>query len=135
MNRNGLMVAAALAALCAMPAAPRAEMLAFLNYESMAEDSLDAIQLQAGPQARREGIAVMELDRASPDYGKIILDIPVPPDTMLHHIFYNKDQTKAYVTALGVPRVFNPSPVWSMTSVMTPPEVRFKTFRLPWPTT
>lgn len=103
MNRNRLMVAAALAALCATPAAARAEMLAFLNYESMAEDSLDALQLQAGPQARREGIAVMELDRDSPDYGKILLDIPVPPDTMLHHIFYNKDLTKAYVTALGVP--------------------------------
>ena len=103
MNRNRLMVAAALATLCATPAAARAEMLAFLNYESMAEDSLDALQLQAGPQARREGIAVMELDRASPDYGKILLDIPVPPDTMLHHIFYNQDLTKAYVTALGVP--------------------------------
>lgn len=103
MNRNGLMVAAALAALCAPPAAARAEMLAFLNYESMAEDSLDALQLQSGPEGRREGIAVMELDRDSPDYGKILLDIPVPPDTMLHHIFYNKDLTKAYVTALGVP--------------------------------
>lgn len=102
MNRNGLMVAGALAALCA-PAAAHAEMLAILNYESMAEDSLEALQLRSGPEARREGIAVMELDRASPDYGKIILDIPVPPDTMLHHIFYNKDLTKAYVTALGVP--------------------------------
>jgi len=102
MNRNGLMVVGALAALCA-PAAAHAEMLAILNYESMAEDSLEALQLRSGPEARREGIAVMELDRASPDYGKIILDIPVPPDTMLHHIFYNKDLTKAYVTALGVP--------------------------------
>ena len=103
MNRNGLLIAGALAALCAMPAAAHAEMLAILNYESMAEDSLDALQLQSGPEARREGIAVIELDRASPDYGKILLDIPVPPDTMLHHIFYNKDLTKAYVTALGVP--------------------------------
>lgn len=102
MNRNGLMVVGALAALCA-PAAAHAERLAILNYESMAEDSLEALQLRSGPEARREGIAVMELDRASPDYGKIILDIPVPPDTMLHHIFYNKDLTKAYVTALGVP--------------------------------
>jgi DNA-binding beta-propeller fold protein YncE len=27
--------------------------------------------------------------------------MPMPPDTVLHHIFYNKDLSKAYVTALG----------------------------------
>ena len=81
--------------------AARAEMLAILNYESKAEESLEALQLQNPPAGRREGIAIIELDRASPDYGKVLIDIPVSPDLVLHHIFYNRDLTKAYVTALG----------------------------------
>ncbi len=29
------------------------------------------------------------------------MDIPLPPDLVAHHIYYNRDQSKAYVTALG----------------------------------
>ncbi len=80
--------------------AASAEMLAIMNYESKADDSLESLQLQNAEENRREGIAIMELDPGSPDYGKVLADIPVSPDLVLHHIFYNNDLTKAYVTAL-----------------------------------
>jgi len=34
-------------------------------------------------------------------FGQIVADIPLPADLVAHHIFYNKDLSKAYVTALG----------------------------------
>ncbi|MEM7250387.1 MAG: YncE family protein [Pseudomonadota bacterium] len=81
--------------------ATRAELLAILNYESKAKDSLQSLNLQTAEAIRREGIAIIELDRSSPDYGKILADIPLDPELVTHHIFYNRDATKAYVTSLG----------------------------------
>lgn len=67
-----------------------AEMLALLNYES-----------KPGQPVRREGIAIMDIDPDSSDFGKILMEIPLPPDLVAHHIFFNRDRTKAYITALG----------------------------------
>jgi DNA-binding beta-propeller fold protein YncE len=67
-----------------------AELLALLNYES-----------KANQQTRREGIAIMDIDPDSPAFGNILMEIPLPPDLVAHHIFFNRDRTKAYVTALG----------------------------------
>ena len=80
------------------PVASLAEMLSILNYESKAEESLESLQIRG--DERREGIAILELDPESPDYGKILIDIPISPELVLHHIFYNQDASKAYVTAL-----------------------------------
>ena len=88
-----------LLALGAVPA--QAEMLAMLNYESAPEQTLKALKMSAGPGARREGIAIMDVDPKSANFGRILVDIPLPNDLIAHHIFYNKDATKAYVTALG----------------------------------
>jgi DNA-binding beta-propeller fold protein YncE len=80
----------------------RAEMLAMLNYESKPKQSLKALKLSVGPlRDRAEGIAIMDADPASENFGKILYDIPLPPDLVAHHIFYNKDLSKAYITALG----------------------------------
>ena len=67
-----------------------AELLALLNYES-----------KPNQPVRREGIAIMEIDPESGDFGKILMEIPLPSDLVAHHIFFNRDRTKAYVTALG----------------------------------
>ena len=67
-----------------------AELLALLNYES-----------KPNQPVRREGIAIMEIDPESADFGKILMEIPLPSDLVAHHIFFNRDRTKAYVTALG----------------------------------
>jgi DNA-binding beta-propeller fold protein YncE len=77
------------------------EILAILNYESKPEDALRAMKIPVSPQGRREGIAVIDVDPASKGFGKIVQDLPIPPDVVAHHIFYNKDQTKGYVSALG----------------------------------
>lgn len=70
--------------------AAQAEILAMLNYESKPEQT-----------TRKEGLAIIDVDPASPTFGKMLMDIPLPPDLVAHHIFYNRDRSKAYVTALG----------------------------------
>ncbi len=67
-----------------------AEMLAMLNYES-----------KANVTPRREGIAIIDLDPSSATFRKMLVDIPLPPDLVAHHFFYNRDASKAYLTALG----------------------------------
>lgn len=67
-----------------------AEMLALLNYESKPDQPV-----------RREGIAIMDIDPESSDFGKILMEIPLPADLVAHHIFFNRDRSKAYITALG----------------------------------
>ncbi len=82
--------------------ASQAEILAMMNYESKSQDSLKALKLSTAPlQNRAEGIVIMDVDPKSKNFGKVLYDIPLPPDLLAHHIFYNKDLTKAYVTALG----------------------------------
>ena len=67
-----------------------AEILALLNYES-----------KPNQPVRREGIATMDIDPESTDFGKILMEVPLPPDLVAHHIFFNRDRTKAYITALN----------------------------------
>lgn len=78
-------------ALTAFAAAPaRSEILAALNYET-----------KPGVAPRREGIAIIDIDPASPNFNKIVKDAPLPPDFVAHHIYFNQDRTKAYVTSLS----------------------------------
>ena len=88
-------------ALAVLPICAHAEILAMVNYETKSADSLKALKRPVAPQDRREGIAIIDVDPQSKNFGKIVTDMPLPPDTVAHHIFYNKDATKAYVTALG----------------------------------
>ncbi len=89
MNRFQLITLVALSLLSSTSIAS-AELLALLNYES-----------KPGQTVRREGIAIMEIDPKSVDFGKILMDIPLPADLVAHHIFFNRDRTKAYITSLG----------------------------------
>lgn len=73
----------------------QAEILALVNYETKAEHSF-----------RKEGIAILDVDPGSPNFGKILADMPLPPDFHNHHIFYNRDSSKAYVTGLSTGRLF-----------------------------
>jgi hypothetical protein len=67
-----------------------AEILALLNYESKRDQSI-----------RKEGIAIMDVDPHSADFGKVLMEIPLATDLVAHHIFFNRDKSKAYITALG----------------------------------
>jgi DNA-binding beta-propeller fold protein YncE len=80
----------ALSVLALSASVTHAELLAMLNYETKPEQTV-----------RKEGLAVIDVDPKSPTFGKILMDIPLPPDLIAHHIFYNRDMSKAYVTALG----------------------------------
>jgi DNA-binding beta-propeller fold protein YncE len=82
--------------------AASAEILAMLNYESKSADSLKSLKL-TGPSERREGIAIIDVDPGSENFGKILVDIPMPPDQVVHHIFYDRSMTKAYITSLASP--------------------------------
>ena len=68
-----------------------AERLAILNWETKAPESLDSLSLSKN-KGREEGIAIIELDKNSKDYGKILSNIPIDPSLVLHHIFYKSLQ-------------------------------------------
>ena len=89
MKRAGLQVLVA-GIILISGAVAQAEILAMLNYESKPEQI-----------PRKEGIAIIDVDPKSPTFAKILMDIPLPPDLIAHHIFYNRDRSKAYITALG----------------------------------
>jgi DNA-binding beta-propeller fold protein YncE len=96
-----IFASAALAIVVTWPCAGNAEILALLNYESKTAEALKAFKHPVPGQTRQEGIAVIDVDPASPNYRKIVETIPLPSDLVAHHIFYNRDSSKAYVTALG----------------------------------
>jgi hypothetical protein len=98
---NRLHAIAAVVAGLAWPCGGNAEILAMLNYESKSADALKAFKSPAPGHTRQEGIAIIDVDPASPNFKKVVETVPLPPDLVAHHIFYNRDSSKAYVTALG----------------------------------
>jgi DNA-binding beta-propeller fold protein YncE len=94
-----------LASVLIIPLSSNAEILALANYESKPNDSLKDLKMPFGTQGRREGIAIFDVDPESDNYGNILMDIPLPPDLVAHHVFYNRDATKLYLTALGKPEL------------------------------
>jgi DNA-binding beta-propeller fold protein YncE len=86
--RRGTLAVLAAAGLSA--SAAQAEIRAMVNYES-----------RHGAAAHKEGIAIIDVDPNSANFGKILTDVPLPHGMHNHHIFYNKDATKAYITGLG----------------------------------
>jgi len=108
MKKKSIWMAALTALALLGPIEVKAEILAMMNYESKPADSLKALKL-TGKRERKEGIAIIDVDPNAPTFGKILMDIPLPPDLVAHHIFYDRKMEKAYVTALGKPElhVFN----------------------------
>ncbi len=83
----------------------QSEILAMVNYESKPVESLRALKLSV-PDVRTEGIAIIDVDPESANFGNILMDIPLPNDLVAHHIFYDKNMEKAYVTALGKGEIY-----------------------------
>lgn len=94
------------------PLLAQSEILAMLNYESKPKVT-----------PRREGIAIIDVDPTSANFKKLLVDIPLPPDLVAHHIFYNKNASKSYLTSLGS----NPLQVMNMKQF----PYRLKTVDLP----
>src|SRR5215475_10373456 len=102
----GLLVAAAVAlALTFTGQVAFAEILGLVNYETKSAESLKTLKRPIVPPARKEGLAVVDLEPGSKTYGQVVKNIDLPGDTVAHHIFYNRDQSKAYITALGKPEL------------------------------
>ena len=89
------------ASLALLPSMAFGEILAMVNYETKSPESLKALKSPVAAPARKEGIAIIDVDPTSKAFGRIVQDIALPGDLVAHHIFYNRDQSKAYVTALG----------------------------------
>src|SRR5215207_2901603 len=99
MMRVSLIAGLAATLLCSTSA--QAEILAMANYESKAPEALKAFKRPVAGQTRQEGIAVIDVDPASPNFKKVVETVPLAPDLVAHHIFYNRNSSKAYVTSLG----------------------------------
>jgi len=85
----------------AVPGLAAGQIHAMFNYETKSPDSLKALKNPVSTGPRKEGIAIIDVDPKSKTFGKIVKDIPLPPDLVAHHIFYNRDASKIYVTSLG----------------------------------
>lgn len=113
--------AAIICCATALPAA--AEILAMMNYESKPADQLKSLKLSGEP-SRREGLAIIDVDPESPNFGRIITDIPIDPETVAHHIFYDRGMEKAYITGLQQPALqvldLTKNP-YRLSTVETPP--------------
>jgi hypothetical protein len=96
-----ILLACISASLALLPTLAVAEILAMANYETKSPDSLKVLKSPVAAPARKEGIAIIDVDPNSKAFGTILQDIPLPGDLVAHHIFYNRNQSKAYVTALG----------------------------------
>ena len=94
-------VATLVGASLSWPCIANEEIFAMLNYESKTAEALNAYKSPVPGQTRQEGIAIIDVNPTSANYGKTVETIPLPPDLVAHHIFYNRDSSKAYVTALG----------------------------------
>lgn len=105
MKRMTLLLAGAIFALGTFQPSAKAEILAMINYETKSKASLKALKRAIAAPARKEGIVIMDVDPNSKNFGKIMKDIPLPGDLVAHHIFYNRDSSKAYLTALGKPEL------------------------------
>jgi hypothetical protein len=98
---RGIRICVAVAALSVFaPLTASAHILAMVNYESKTEKGLHAHGIK-DHGARKEGIAVIDVDPQSKTFGKILVDISLPPNLVGHHLFYNRDMSKIYMTALG----------------------------------
>lgn len=89
------------ASLALLPSMVSAEILAMVNYETKSPESLKALKSPVAAPARKEGIAIIDVDPTSKAFGRIVQEIALPGDLVAHHIFYNRDKSKGYVTALG----------------------------------
>lgn len=94
-------LAGAVIVSAALPMMAAAQIHAMVNYETKSAESLKVLKNPVAPGARKEGLAIIDVDPKSKTFGKIIEDIALPADLVAHHIFYNPDQSKAYITALG----------------------------------
>jgi DNA-binding beta-propeller fold protein YncE len=100
--KHGTHCATAAMAICMLAAPATAEILAIMNYESKPEEDLRSLKL-SGDMPRREGLAIVDVDPESPNFGRIVSDIPIDPETVAHHIFYDRTMGKAYITGLQQP--------------------------------
>jgi DNA-binding beta-propeller fold protein YncE len=93
------------ASLAFAPSFASAQIHAMVNYETKSPESLKALKTPIAAPARKEGIAIIDVDPKSKTFGQIVQDLALPGDLVAHHIFYNRDQSKAYITALGKPEL------------------------------
>ncbi|MEE8132746.1 MAG: hypothetical protein V3T40_04135 [Nitrososphaerales archaeon] len=50
-----------------------------------------------------DGIAIVDLNPDSSSFGQILQEVPIGPRVNPHHLYYNRDGSKLYTTALGGP--------------------------------
>ena len=86
--------------LALAPVTASAHILAMVNYESKTPEGLHAHDIKDHGD-RKEGLAVIDVDPNSKTFGNIMVNISLPPNLVGHHIFYNRDMSKLYLTALG----------------------------------
>lgn len=63
---------------------------------------VDYRNLQDGP----DGIAIIDLDPESPDFGKVVSNLELGKGVLPHHIYFDRNDRKIYNIALGPPYLY-----------------------------
>ena len=101
---TSIMTTAVTVAILLSGGSASAEILAMMSYESKPAEDLKSLKL-SGELERREGIAIIDVDPESPAFGKWLVDIPLDPSGVAHHIFYDRTMSKAYLRNKSPQRV------------------------------
>lgn len=54
----------------------------------------------------KDGVALMDLDPDSENFGQILQNLPIGEGVLPHHLYFNQDQTRLYTTALIGDRLY-----------------------------
>ncbi|MCE7982902.1 MAG: hypothetical protein DYG89_17095 [Caldilinea sp. CFX5] len=92
-----LIIASFTLTMCIRPVAPPAH-----SHVSAGLTFVDYRHLNGGA----DGMILMDLDPESPDFGKILQQVEMGQGVLPHHLYFNRDQSKLYNTALGGERLY-----------------------------
>ncbi len=101
MKRIGVCIAAAVV-LALVPLTASAHILAMVNYESKTEEGLHTHGIKDHGE-RKEGIAVIDVDPESKTFGKIVVDISLPPNLVGHQITHLETNPMVYHNPAKMP--------------------------------
>ena len=87
MTRSRTLIAGGAALFASVPLIASAQIHAMVNYETKSAESLKVLKTPVATGARKEGIAVVDVDPKSKSFGRIIQDLPLPADLVSHHLF------------------------------------------------
>ncbi|MBI3962188.1 MAG: YncE family protein [Deinococcus sp.] len=76
------------------------------QYFSRQKQPILAVVDYTSTSGEADGVALVDLNPRSATFGQILQKMPIGPGVSPHHLYYNRDRSKLYTTALGGERLY-----------------------------